>query len=126
MTAPVRRFVFLEPQQAWYAELIAHQLEQAEVRVADSLAATVTDENGCWVTPTVGPRKVRFSGGQDRLYRFVYCIRNQYAASPSEVIRHRCNNRRCVNPDHLTIGSRYDNILDDRSFRANGVDFNLL
>lgn len=126
MIAPVRRFVFREGLQAWYADLIANHLEQAEARVAECLAATVPDENGCWVTPTVGPRKVRFRGGQDRLYRFVYCIRHRHAAGPSEVVRHRCNNRRCVNPDHLTIGSRYDNILDDRGFRANGVDFDLL
>ena len=126
MTAPVRNFVFMEPRQEWYAGLIAHHLEQAEVRVSACLAATVHDENGCWVMPTVGPRKVRFRGGQDRAYRFVYCIQNRYAVSSSEVIRHRCNNRRCVNPDNLTIGSRFDNILDDRGFRANGVDFALL
>ena len=116
----------MEPQQVWYSELISHHLEQAEVKVAEALAATVADENGCWVTPTEGPRKVRFMGGQDRLYRFVYSIKHRYAAGPDEVIRHRCNNRRCVNPRHLTIGSRYDNILDDRGFRANGVDFTLL
>lgn len=126
MIAPVSRFVFMEPQQEWYSELIAHHLEEAEVRIADGLAATSRDANGCWVTPTKGPRKLRFRGGQDRLYRFVYCIRNRYAAGSSEVIRHRCNNRRCVHPRHLTIGSRYDNILDDRGFRANGVDFELL
>ena len=76
--------------------------------------------------PTVGPRKVRLLGFQQRAYRLVYCWLHSYAASPTEVIRHRCDNRRCINPDHLTIGSRADNVRDDRGFRANGVDFDLL
>ncbi|SDW62951.1 HNH endonuclease [Litoreibacter albidus] len=43
-----------------------------------------------------------------------------------EVVRHRCNNRRCINPDHLVAGTQLENIEDDRDFRANGVDFALL
>jgi hypothetical protein len=31
---------------------------------------------------------------------------------PGDVIRHKCHNRRCVNPSHLTPGSRADNIMD--------------
>ncbi|MBM1219739.1 hypothetical protein JQU17_05985 [Ponticoccus sp. SC2-23] len=45
--------------------------------VAAQLAQTEADGNGCQVTPTVGPRKVRFRGMQDRLYRFVDCIRHR-------------------------------------------------
>jgi hypothetical protein len=44
-------------------------------------------------------------------------------------ICHRCDNRKCINPDHLFVGTNYDNILDrmkkDRSVRTkkqgNGV-----
>lgn len=28
------------------------------------------------------------------------------------VVRHRCHNRRCVNPDHLMVGTQRDNIHD--------------
>ena len=115
-----------KPHEAWYQHLINHHLAEADALVAAQLAMTRTDENGCWVTPTVGPRKVRFRGMQDRLYRVVYCIRHRYPAGREEVVRHRCNNRRCVNPRHLTLGSQRDNNLDDRAFRANGVDFGVL
>jgi hypothetical protein len=77
-------------------------------------------------TPTASPAKVRFRGEQDRAYRFVFCVRHQLAASSREVVRHRCNNRLCVNPDHLELGDRRDNLEDDRRFRARGVDFDLL
>lgn len=119
-------FELLDPLQEWYRGLFENHKEEAAVMVASILTNTTTDENGCRVTPTSGPRKVRFRGQQDRAYRFVFCVVNEYAAATHEVVRHRCNNRRCVNPDHLTIGSRADNLRDHRGFRANGVDFDLL
>jgi len=43
-------------------------------------------------------------------------------AAADEVVRHRCHNRRCVNPDHLQIGSRAANKHDDWEFWTNGID----
>ncbi len=42
------------------------------------------------------------------------------------VVRHRCHNRRCVNPDHLQLRTRADNRRDDWDYWANGVDHQLL
>ncbi|WP_083445193.1 hypothetical protein [Ruegeria sp. 6PALISEP08] len=44
----------------------------------------------------------------------------------TSTIRHRCHNRRCINPRHLTIGDRRDNLQDERDRQANGVDWGLL
>ncbi|WP_394805092.1 HNH endonuclease family protein [Sulfitobacter dubius] len=84
------------------------------------------NEDGCVVTGTVQPRKLRFNGRQDRAYRFVYCVRNRLAANRDQVVRHRCHNRRCINPEHLTIGDRRDNLYDELDRRANGVDWAVL
>jgi hypothetical protein len=46
--------------------------------------------------------------------------------SAAEVVRHRCNNRLCINPEHLIAGTHADNLQDEHDFRANGVDFSLL
>ena len=89
------------------------------------LADTTTDENGCMVSATKQPRKVRVFGWQDRAYRFVFCIANRIALTRDQVVRHRCHNRRCVNPVHLEVGSRADNIQDERDRRAYGVAFEL-
>jgi hypothetical protein len=96
----------------WYQDVLDNHLDEAAAKVASILQSANPDPNGCLVTPTASPAKVRFRGGQDRAYRFVYCIRHQLAASSREVVRHRCNNRRCVNPDHLELGDRRDNWED--------------
>jgi hypothetical protein len=68
------------------------------------------------------PRKVRFNGHQWEAYRFIHCVLNQEIASRDHVIRHRCHNRLCVNPDHLEIGSQADNKRDDWAHWAYGTD----
>ena len=59
-------------------------------------------------------------------YRLIYCVLNRAVAGYDDVIRHRCHNRLCINPEHLTIGNRADNKRDDWEYLANGVDFDLL
>ncbi|KZY52828.1 hypothetical protein A3734_17935 [Sulfitobacter sp. HI0054] len=109
--------------EAWYEDIFEHHLEEALEKVDSLFRKAEVDENGCMVTATAQPRKVRFQGGQDRAYRFVYCVRNRLAANRDQVVRHRCHNRRCINPDHLTIGDRRDNLYDEFDRRANGVDW---
>ena len=52
--------------------------------------------------------------------------RDSAVAGYDDVVRHRCNNRLCINPDHLELGSRGENVQDERDFAANGVDYDLL
>ena len=56
----------------------------------------------------------------------IFCILQEVVAGYDDVVRHRCNNRRCINPEHLELGSRGENLQDEREFAANGVDFGLL
>lgn len=90
------------------------------------LADTELSDSGCLVTATTKPRKVRFRGGQDRAYRFIFCVANHLAPTRHQVVRHRCHNRRCLNPAHLELGDRMENLLDERERQANGVDYSLL
>lgn len=63
---------------------------------------------------TMSPRKGMPNGKQIGLHRWVYCEAN--GLHPDEikgkVIRHTCDNPRCINPNHLIIGSHQDNSDD--------------
>lgn len=71
--------------------------------------------NGCWEWR--GPRSARGYGSLNtadgRLYahRVAYELHNG-PIPDGLVVRHKCDNPPCVNPNHLEIGTQLDNIQD--------------
>lgn len=108
--------------EEWMTDVLKNHREEALNRVSSLLANATTDENGCRITGTQTRQKVRFHGGQTASYRFIYSVLNQEVLAYDEVIRHRCNNPLCINPEHLEVGSRQENKHDDWLFAAYGVD----
>lgn len=53
-------------------------------------------------------------GGSKLLHRLVYCEANNVDLKSIDglVVRHTCDNSRCINPDHLLIGTHGDNARD--------------
>lgn len=113
---------FEDDSEAWFTDVIANHLEEAQRRAFSLIKEARKDGRGCLVTDTDKPRKVRFHGRQTDAYRFIYCVLNEVTASRDHVIRHRCHNRQCINPEHLEIGSQADNKKDDWDYAAYGVD----
>ena len=90
-------------------------LSRAE-RVAWCLAQTKPDERGCREYPGAhngrGYCQIYFAGRIVVLPRLVLEDKLGRPLSADEQTRHTCDNRRCINPDHLLPGSRSDNMQD--------------
>lgn len=55
--------------------------------------------------------KVSYHGRPSWAHRVVYELAN--AESPGSLdVMHKCDNRRCINPNHLELGTRADNMMD--------------
>jgi len=73
--------------------------------------------NGCmeWVGALYksGYAQFWFDGKKQRGHRVIYRLKNGPFAE-GLVIRHSCDNKKCINPKHLLIGTQKDNMLDAR------------
>jgi len=75
------------------------------------------EENGCWLwvgSASGNYGKFKYQG------RTVYAHRMSYALfkgepEPNTVVHHKCANRLCVNPSHLTTTTHHENIAEGLS-----------
>jgi hypothetical protein len=67
-------------------------------------------------------------GSKGRAHRVAYCKSKGIALQDIRglVVRHTCDNPRCINPEHLLIGTHQDNADDKvrRGRQQRGVDVN--
>jgi HNH endonuclease len=68
---------------------------------------SIVDESyGCWLWHRSGQRKY-----ETRIHRLAYAIWNEDFDDRLNVL-HTCDTPRCVNPNHLFLGTQTDNIKD--------------
>lgn len=75
----------------------------------------ITDD--CWIWEgclnTDGYPKVGFNGNSNgKGHRVIYQLTHPEEDIIGKVIRHTCDNPRCVNPEHLLSGTNHDNMMD--------------
>lgn len=81
----------------------------------------------CYSPDKDGYAKMSVNYKKVYLHRYVYCMHHHITLDSIEgqVVRHTCDNPRCVNPEHLVLGSHKDNVQDriirGRSHRPTGV-----
>jgi hypothetical protein len=74
------------------------------------------NSNGCWLCTTLskdhdGYVKIHYDDIDTRLHRVVYKVFIGQVTD-NELIRHKCDNPGCCNPDHLQVGTAKDNSRD--------------
>ena len=47
-----------------------------------------------------------------RAHRAIFVLFKNIELKPQDIILHACDNPPCVNPEHLTVGTHSENVLD--------------
>ena len=88
------------------------------LRRVDKQGKIVSEELGhCWEwkggSYTTGYGQLsKKTWGDDYTHRWSWMHYNNKAIPDKMLVRHKCDNRCCVNPDHLEIGTKPDNVRD--------------
>lgn len=81
-----------------------------------SKVALTADDSRCWewqgTILSHGYGRLRFNSKPMSAHRVVWFL--TYGVMPSDdlLVRHSCDNRKCVNPKHLSLGTHKDNAQD--------------
>ena len=88
----------------------------------DDLFTRTTQRGSCrlWTRSCAGPRRdygqIVVGGKRWRAHRLAWTLANGDAPKGASVL-HRCDNPKCVNPEHLFLGTQADNMRDMRDKR---------
>lgn len=98
-----------------------------EQRVQAMLARSIPEPNsGCWLW--MGEKKMTgygecwAAGRREDAHRSAYRIFKCEEIPQGMVVRHTCDTKLCINPDHLLLGTQAENIADkvSRNRQAKG------
>nr|WP_319948476.1 HNH endonuclease [uncultured Shimia sp.] len=108
--------------QVWWKKTYEEHPEELAQRIRKHLSAATLTDTGCLEAgprgTTATPQRVCWRGRRQKVYQLVAWGLLGELPSKRSVVRHLCNNRLCIHPKHLKVGTQAQNLRDQRLNRS--------
>lgn len=108
----------LSEDQVWWRKTFEEHPEELAQRIRAHLTTATLADTGCLETEardtTATPQRIYWRGRRQKVYQLVAWGLHGELPSKRSVVRHLCNNRLCIHPEHLKVGTQAQNLRDQQ------------
>jgi len=106
----------------WWQDTFINHANTLNQKVRSYLSLAELTSVGCLELGTEQcPARIQWRGQRMRVYQLVAWAETGRVPLAKSVVRHHCNNRACINPRHLSVGTQAQNLFDQRQKRSDDI-----
>ena len=100
---------------AWWPQTFLHHRQDLAAKVHAAVVAAKQTGAGCLELGEGNePQRIAWRGHRQKVYQLIAWALAGDIPRHGLVVRHKCDNRLCINPDHLEVGTQSANLVDQR------------